>query len=82
MRLSVISEDRAEPRSTLRSSARASRDPLQFKVERDEIPLITVPYAFEIKPGIGYVKIDRFSESTADELAPSLKNWKATIYPA
>jgi carboxyl-terminal processing protease len=49
------------------------RDPLQFKVERDEIPLITVPYAFDVKPGIGYVKIDRFSESTADELRAKLK---------
>jgi carboxyl-terminal processing protease len=48
------------------------RDPLQFKIERDEIPLITVPYAFEIKPGIGYIKIDRFSESTADELYSKL----------
>ncbi len=50
------------------------REPLQFKVERDEIPLITVPYAFEIKPGIGYVKIDRFSESTADELSQKFKS--------
>ena len=49
------------------------RDPLQFKIERDEIPLVTVPYAFEIKPGIGYVKIDRFSESTSDELGKKLK---------
>jgi carboxyl-terminal processing protease len=49
------------------------RDPLQFKIERDEIPLITVPYAFEMKPGVGYVKIDRFSESTADELSTKLK---------
>ncbi|HYK91681.1 MAG TPA: S41 family peptidase [Acidobacteriota bacterium] len=49
------------------------RDPLQFKVERDEIPIITVPYAFEVKPGIGYIKIDRFSESTADELREKLK---------
>ena len=49
------------------------REPLQFKIERDEIPLITVPYAFEIKPGIGYVKIDRFSESTSDELDKKLK---------
>jgi carboxyl-terminal processing protease len=48
-------------------------DPLQFKIERDEIPLITVPYAFIIKPGIGYVKIDRFSESTDDELNIKLK---------
>ena len=49
------------------------RDPLQFTIERDEIPLITVPYAFEIKPGIGYVKIDRFSESTSDELGKKLQ---------
>ncbi len=49
------------------------RDPIQVSVERDEIPLITVPYAFEVKPGIGYVKIDRFSESTADELRNKLK---------
>jgi carboxyl-terminal processing protease len=54
------------------------RDPLQFKVERDEIPLITVPYAFEVKPGIGYVKIDRFSESTADELRNKLKDLDAS----
>ena len=50
------------------------RDPLQFKIERDEIPLITVPYAFLLRPGMGYVKIDRFSESTADELREKLKD--------
>ncbi len=48
------------------------RNPLQFKVERDEIPIITVPYAFEVKPGVGYIKIDRFSESTAEELGKKL----------
>ncbi len=53
------------------------RDPLQLKVERDEIPLITVPYAFEVKPGIGYIKLDRFSESTADELGKKLKDLDA-----
>ncbi|MBP1623325.1 MAG: carboxyl-terminal protease [Acidobacteria bacterium] len=49
------------------------RDPLELAVVRDEIPLITVPYAFEVKPGIGYVKIDRFSESTSEELHTRLK---------
>lgn len=48
-------------------------DPLQFTLERDEIPLITVPYAFEIKPGVGYIKIDRFTESTSDELRSKLR---------
>jgi carboxyl-terminal processing protease len=51
-------------------------DPLHFAIERDEIPLVTVPYAFEVKPGIGYVKIDRFSESTADELNDKLNQFK------
>jgi carboxyl-terminal processing protease len=54
------------------------RDPINLSVERDEIPLITVPYAFEVKPGIGYVKIDRFSESTADELGEKLKELGAS----
>jgi carboxyl-terminal processing protease len=53
------------------------RNPLQFKVERDEIPIITVPYAFEVKPGVGYVKVDRFSESTAEELAKKLEKMDA-----
>jgi carboxyl-terminal processing protease len=52
------------------------RDPLKFKIERDEIPMITVTYAFIIKPGIGYVKLDRFSESTADELKEKLDQFK------
>jgi carboxyl-terminal processing protease len=53
------------------------QDPLQFKVEREEIPLITVPYAFEVRPGIGYIKIDRFSESTAKELREKIDKLKA-----
>jgi len=53
------------------------REPLQFKIERDEIPLITVPYAFEVRPGIGYIKVDRFSESTAEELDQKLKKINA-----
>jgi carboxyl-terminal processing protease len=52
-------------------------DPIQVSVQRDEIPLITVPYSFEVKPGIGYVKIDRFSESTAEELRGRLKDLNA-----
>jgi carboxyl-terminal processing protease len=53
------------------------RNPLLFKVERDEIPMATVPYAFEVKPGIGYIRIESFSKSTADELKQKLENLKA-----
>jgi carboxyl-terminal processing protease len=44
-------------------------EPLQFAVERDEIPTFTIPYAFEVRPGIGYIKLERFAESSADEFA-------------
>ncbi|MBN2241912.1 MAG: S41 family peptidase [Acidobacteria bacterium] len=46
---------------------------LEFTVERDEIPIDTVTYAFEVKPGIGYIKIDRFSESTAGEFLEKIE---------
>jgi carboxyl-terminal processing protease len=49
------------------------RDPLEINIERDEIPLITVPYAFEVRPGIGYVKIDRFSELTSADFGEKLE---------
>jgi carboxyl-terminal processing protease len=49
------------------------REPIEVTIERDEIPMVTVPYAFELKPGIGYIKIDRFSESTAEELGEKLE---------
>ena len=48
------------------------RDPIEIAIERDEIPLVTIPYAFEIRTGVGYVRIDRFAESTSDELKKAL----------
>ena len=35
---------------------------------RDNIPRPTVPLAFELQPGIGYLKVTSFGETTADEL--------------
>ena len=52
------------------------REPLEVAVERDEIPMVTVPYAFEVRPGIGYVKIDRFATTTTDELKTALNGMK------
>lgn len=46
--------------------------PLQFRVERDEIPLYTIKYAFRIRPKIGYIRISRFAETTSRELDHAL----------
>ncbi len=46
--------------------------PLDFRVVRDEIPLYTIKYAFRVRPGIGYIRITRFAETTGKELDEAL----------
>src|SRR5580700_711347 len=50
-----------------------SDQPLVFNLIRDEIPRYSVPDAFWIKPGIAYIKIEQFTETTARELDEKLK---------
>lgn len=46
---------------------------LSFRVTRDKIPVNTLDAAYMIAPGIGYVHLDRFGATTADELHEKLK---------
>jgi len=48
--------------------------PLEFTVERDEIPRRSVGLGFFLKAGIGYIKIETFNENTGRELSEELKN--------
>jgi carboxyl-terminal processing protease len=47
-------------------------DPLVFNIERAKIPIESVPYAYMIRPGVGYVRIVRFAQTTGQELETSL----------
>jgi carboxyl-terminal processing protease len=47
--------------------------PLEFDITRDEISQRSVDDVFLIKPGIGYIHINRFNENTNDELTEALK---------
>jgi carboxyl-terminal processing protease len=47
---------------------------LEFDITRDEISQQSVDDAFMVKPGIGYIHINRFNENTNDELTAALKN--------
>jgi carboxyl-terminal processing protease len=51
---------------------------LSFTVTRDEIPKHSVDLDFEVKPGIGYIKLSGFNETTDAELAMALKDLDAT----
>ena len=50
----------------------AVEKPMEFSLVRDEIPRNSVDLAFLIKPGIGYVHITGFQETTEHEVAEAL----------
>lgn len=52
-------------------------DPLVFTVTRDEIPRHSVDIAFMLKPGVGYVRLSQFNETTDREIAEALKQLNA-----
>jgi carboxyl-terminal processing protease len=49
---------------------------LEFTIVRDKIPLFSVDAVFMAAPEIGYVKVNRFAESTTDEFKAALKKVK------
>jgi carboxyl-terminal processing protease len=50
---------------------------LVFTVTRDEIPRHSVDIAFMLKPGIGYIKLSGFNETTDREIAEGLRQLNA-----
>src|SRR6516162_6642503 len=53
-----------------------SEKPLDFTVVRDEIPRYSVDVKFMIRPGIGYIHISGFQETTEHELAEALDEFQ------
>lgn len=51
--------------------------PLEFTVVRDEIPRYSVDLAFEIRPGVGYMHVNGFTETTEHEVAQALDNFQS-----
>src|SRR5438309_1277304 len=50
-----------------------SDKPLDFNVVRDEIPRASVDLHFMIRPGVGYVHVSGFQETTEHEVAQALE---------
>jgi carboxyl-terminal processing protease len=49
--------------------------PLVFDLVRDEIPHPSVDLAFEIRPGVGYIHLTQFQETTAQEVIDSINGF-------
>ena len=51
-------------------------EPMHFTIERAKIPIESIPYSYMIRPGVGYVRIIRFSQTTGEELSTALAKLK------
>ncbi|MGD2294516.1 MAG: S41 family peptidase [Candidatus Aminicenantes bacterium] len=52
---------------------REGMEPFDLTIEREEIPLYSVPYAFLLEENIGYVFIRNFAETTPQELREKME---------
>jgi carboxyl-terminal processing protease len=47
-------------------------EPIPYTIVRDDVLIESVPYAFMLEPGIGYIRMGRFSATTSEELERAL----------
>jgi carboxyl-terminal processing protease len=75
MNTSEVADLLKGPRNTnvrITIAREGAEKPLEFNVVRDEIPRYSVDVHFQIKPGIGYMHVSSFSETTEDEVSQAL----------
>ncbi|MEO0472651.1 MAG: S41 family peptidase [Bacteroidota bacterium] len=53
---------------------RGEKELLPFEITRDRIPLNSLDFAYMIRPKTGYIKINRFAETTYAEFREALEN--------
>jgi carboxyl-terminal processing protease len=61
---------------TVQVKRRGVTKPLSFTITRDKIPMYSVDAAYMINDLTGYIKINRFSETTYDEFIRSIQKLK------
>ncbi len=50
---------------------------IEFRIVRDDIPIYSIDAAYMAAPGVGYIRVSRFAESTAKEMEKALRDLKA-----
>ncbi len=49
--------------------------PLLFDLVRDDIPHPSIDLKYEIRPGVGYIHLTQFQETTGDEMTEAINNF-------
>jgi carboxyl-terminal processing protease len=52
---------------TVSISRKGERNPIDFTITRDKIPIYSVTASYMAAPGVGYIRLERFSASTVQE---------------
>ena len=66
---------RGEPGTSVRVKIRREGEakPLEFTLTREEVQLRNVTYADYVAPGIGYIRLERFSRRAGEEVRQAIK---------
>lgn len=56
---------------------RGNKDPLDFEITRDEIPIYSLDASYMVDDKIGYIKLNRFAKTTMNEFTTAMKQLKA-----
>lgn len=74
----VIKKLRGDKGTTVNVSIfrRGAKDLLEYSIVRDKIPIFSVDASYMLTPDIGYIKVNRFAETTMDEFRSGLKKLK------
>ncbi|MDR5591178.1 S41 family peptidase [Christiangramia sp. SM2212] len=67
---------KANTKVTLKILRKGIEDLLTFKLKRGKVPLKSVSASYMLTEDLGYLKIDRFSETTYKEFSQSIKELK------
>ena len=62
---------------TLKVKRGGVAEPIDFVLRRDDIPIYSVDDVYMANDSIGYIRISRFAESTAEEVAKSIKKLRS-----
>ncbi len=56
---------------------KGKKDLIDFTIVRDKIPINSVDAAYMIKPGIGYINLNKFAQNSMEEFISAVKELKA-----
>lgn len=75
----VRSRVRGAPGTEIRMSIEreGELEPIEFILLREEIPVRNVPYSGFVSPGIGYVRLERFSRTAGDDVRLAIRELAA-----